>query len=185
MMKNLIAKKVIGSITELTIKLLIVTFCIFFLNMQFVEMRSAAVPITLVPQEKIVVDDRTEKALKLLGAPPSEVKELTRAVKIASSATSFHERLCVALMYTESTFKKDAISSKGYKGLMQTPTATFKYAAVDTLHGMSILRDYYNITGNLEDALTLYKGGKLTNVTARVYAKETIRVYRDLIRKVG
>jgi len=184
-MKNLIATKVIMSITELTIKLLIIAFCVVFLNTQFVEMSRVAVPITLVSQEKPVVDDRTEKALKLLGAPSSEVKELTRAVKIASSATSFHERLCVALMYTESTFKKDAVSSKGYKGLMQTPTATFRYAAVDTLHGMSILRDYYNSTGNLEDALTLYKGGKLTNVAARIYAKETIKVYHDLVRKVG
>jgi len=120
-----------------------------------------------------------------LGAPPGEVKELTRAVKIASSATHFHERLTVALIYTESTFKKDAISSKGYKGLMQTPTATFRYPVVDVMHGMSILREYYNSTGNLEDALTLYKGGKLTNTTARLYAKETIKVYHDLVRRVG
>jgi soluble lytic murein transglycosylase-like protein len=179
-MKKLIAKKVMLAVTEMTVKLFILVFCVIFLNTQFTEMSRVAVPV-LVSQENSV--DPTEVALLSLGAPRKEVKELTRAVRIASQATNFAEKLTVAVIYTESRFNRNAVSSAGYKGIAQTPTATFKYPAVDALHGMSILRDYYNATGNLEDALTLYKGGKLTNNTARGYARETIRIYENLVRR--
>jgi len=180
-MKKLIAKKVAIHVTELTAKLLILIFCVGFLTTQFVEMSRVAMPV-LVSQENSV--DPTEAALVSLGAPKKDVKELTKAVRVASQATNFSEKLVVAVIYTESRFKKNAVSPAGYKGLAQTPTATMKYSSVDVLHGMSILRDYYNVTGNLEDALTLYKGGKLTNSVARAQAREVIRLYENLLRRV-
>jgi len=143
-------------------------------------MDRVAMPI-LVSQENSV--DTTEEALVSLGAPKKDVKELAKAVRVASQATNFSEKLVVAVVYTESRFIKSAVSPAGYKGLAQTPTATFKYPSVDVLHGMSILREYYNVTGNLEDALTLYKGGKLTNNVARGQARETIRIYKNLLRR--
>lgn len=178
-MKKLIIGKIVLATIELTAKLSVLIFCVLFLHTQFMEMGRVAVPIQ-VSQEKSTIDP-TEKALVSLGAPKKDIKELTKAVRVASQVTNFSEKLVVALIYTESTFNKNAISSKGYKGLMQTPTATFKYPVVDVMHGASILRDYYNVTGNLEDALTLYKGGYLTNKAARIYAKETIRVYQQLV----
>jgi len=179
-MKKLIAKKVALYVAELTVKLFILVFCMSFLSMQFIEMDRVAMPV-LVSQENSV--DPTEAALVSLGAPKKEVRELTKAVRVASQATNFSEKLVVALIYTESRFIKNAVSPVGYKGLAQTPTATFKYPTVDVLHGMSILREYYNITGNLEDALTLYKGGKLTNTIARRQAREVIRIYENLLRR--
>lgn len=124
--------------------------------------------------------DETEQMLRSLGAPSDKVNKLAKAVRLASYATGLKEELFVALMYTESSFKADAVSSKGYKGLLQTPTATFKYAEVDVMHGAMILQDKLDQThGNLLDALALYKGGN--NPAAKKYASQTYSLYVRLV----
>jgi soluble lytic murein transglycosylase-like protein len=83
-------------------------------------------------------------------------------------------------MKTESDFNKKAVSPKNYKGLMQTPKATFEYPEVDTLYGVKILEDKLKSSnGNMLKALALYKGGD--NPIARLYAKEVYVLYKKLL----
>lgn len=125
-------------------------------------------------------DAKIIASLKFLSVPEHKHKMLVRCVKIASSSTIFDEELIIALMCTESEFNPRAVSPKKYKGLMQTPKATFKYPEVDTLYGAMILEDKYNeANGNLLKALTLYKGGN--NPVARKYAIQTYKLYQKLL----
>jgi hypothetical protein len=120
--------------------------------------------------------------LKYLGAPEEKIQRLADAIKYASFVTSIPEELIVALIKTESNFKAKAISSKKYKGLMQTPSATFIYFDVDILHGCRIFEDKLRIAkGNMLRALSLYKGGD--NPVAMRYAKQTYNLYTHLLSK--
>lgn len=120
--------------------------------------------------------------LKYLGAPEEKIQRLTDAIKYASFVTSISEELIIALIKTESNFKAKAISSKRYKGLMQTPSATFIYFDVDILHGCRIFEDKLKIAkGNMLRALSLYKGGD--NPVAMKYAKQTYNLYTHLLSK--
>lgn len=132
------------------------------------------------PVSRVNALNRAKNALYKVGAPADKIDDLSRAITNASAMTGLSQELLVALMKTESEFDYDAISNKGYKGLMQTPWATLKWASVDTLHGAEILREKLKYSkGDLKLALTLYKGGK--NAQATRYAIETLRIYRSLL----
>lgn len=132
------------------------------------------------PVTRISSTNRAQVALYKVGAPPGKINDLSKAVTNASAMTDLSPELIVALMKTESEFNYKAVSSKGYKGLMQTPWATFKWASVDTLHGAEILREKLRYSrGDLKLALALYKGGN--NNQAYGYATETLRIYRSLL----
>lgn len=125
-------------------------------------------------------ETRIVRSLNYLNVPKEKHKELVKCVTVASNCTGLKEELVVALMSTESEFNKHAISPKKYKGLMQTPKATFKYPEVDTLYGAKILEEKLLETrGNLINALTLYKGGN--NRLARKYALQTYSLYQKLL----
>ena len=116
--------------------------------------------------------------------PVERHKELAKCVKIAKISSGFDEELIIALMKTESDFKTTAISVKHYKGLMQTPWASFEYPEVDTLYGVKILEEKLRSTkGNLIKALALYKGGN--NQVARREAKVTYELYKKLLDNNG
>ncbi len=127
--------------------------------------------------------DRVKQSLLKLGAPPAKVEDLTMAIKGAAASAQVCPILLVALMYTENEgFDYKAVSEKGYKGLMQTPWASMRWADVDTLLGARILQEKLRLTGNnLVEALRLYKGGK--NPTATRQAKRTMAVYEDLLKE--
>lgn len=119
------------------------------------------------------------------GAPKDQIETLSRAVADACKVTNRHisPELVVSLMYTESGFKKDAVSSEGYMGLMQTPWASTKWPDVDIMLGVRILEEKLRIAkNNLPLALALYKGGD--NPLAHRYAAETLRIYQDLLTTV-
>jgi len=118
-----------------------------------------------------------------LGAPPEKIEDLTVAIKSASASAQVSPILLVALMYTENeNFDYKAVSERGYKGLMQTPWASMRWADVDTLLGAKILQEKLKLTGyDLLEALRLYKGGK--NPTATRQAKRTMAVYEDLLKE--
>jgi len=120
------------------------------------------------------------------GAPEDQIETLSRAVTNACKTS--HRRispaLVVSLIDTESGFKKDAVSSDGYMGLMQTPWASTKWLDVDILLGVRILEDKLRIANNnLPLALALYKGGN--NRLAHRRARETLRIYHDLSKAVA
>ena len=132
-------------------------------------------PVTSVP-----TTNRAQIALTKVGAPANKINDLSRAVAGASAMTNLSPELIVALVKTESEFNYKAVSSKGYKGLMQTPWATLKWAEVDILYGSKILQEKLKYSNNdLQLALALYKGGD--NEMAHRYANETLRVYRSLL----
>lgn len=119
------------------------------------------------------------------GAPEDQIETLSRAVTNACKVSNrqISPALIVSLMDTESGFRKDAVSSKGYRGLLQTPWATAKWPDVDILLGVRILEEKLRITNNnLPLALALYKGGD--NRLAHRQAGETLRIYQDLLRVV-
>lgn len=123
---------------------------------------------------------RAEIALYKLEAPTKKIPELSRAVTHAANITDISPELLVALIKTESTFNYRAVSSKGYKGLLQTPWATQKWADIDILYGARILREKLEYSdGDLRLALTLYKGGD--NSLAREYADQTLKLYKSLL----
>ena len=119
------------------------------------------------------------------GAPEDQIDTLSRAVTNACKASNrqISPALVVSLMYTESGFKKNAVSSDGYMGLMQTPWASTKWPDVDILLGVRILEEKLRIANNnLQLALALYKGGD--NRLAHRRARETLRIYHDLSKAV-
>ena len=138
--------------------------------------------ILSIPQPVARLDptNRAQVALYKVGAPLSKINDLSKAVTSAAAMTGLSPELLVALMKTESEFDYKAVSNKGYKGLMQTPSATLKWASVDTLYGAEILKEKLKYSnGDLKLALALYKGGD--NELAHKYAKETIRIYKNLL----
>jgi len=136
------------------------------------------VPISIITKGDIVLEE-ANKALNLLNAPEAKRNDLAAAVTSASKLTNLSPTLIISLIYTESEFKYTAISKKGYKGLMQTPWATFEYADVDILYGCRILKEKLRIANDdLLFALALYKGGN--NPEAKKYAKETFVLYKKI-----
>lgn len=119
------------------------------------------------------------------GAPEDQIEMLSIAVTNACKVSNrrISPALVVSLMDTESGFKKDAVSSEGYMGLMQTPWASSKWPDVDILLGVRILEEKLRIANNnLPLALALYKGGN--NRLAHRRARETLRIYHELSKAV-
>ena len=132
----------------------------------------------------VVQEDPVKQVLKALGCPITKLDDITQAVKVASSQTRINPYLISVLMCTESSFNEKAISDKHYKGIMQTPTATFKYYDVDILHGARILQEKLRISkGNLLEAVSLYKGG--SNQLATCQARKTLVLYYKIVGKIN
>jgi len=121
-------------------------------------------------------DDGLTMVLNKLHAPKDRIPEMESALRLACSRTGIDGKLLAVLMFTESNFKKRAVSGKGYKGLMQTPSASF-FTDVDILYGARILKEKLKLTGgDLSKALTLYKGGD--SLSARKQANRVLDIYR-------
>ncbi len=160
----------------------ILLVCVSVLWVQFHGFTELIVPVQAGPSGNQQAD-RVRQSLLKVGAPIEKIDELATAIKGASASAQVSPILLVALMYTENeNFDYKAVSEKGYKGLMQTPWASMRWADVDTLLGAKILQEKLKLSGNnLLEALRLYKGGK--NPTATRQAKRTIEVYEDLLKE--
>lgn len=162
----------------------ILQFIFVFLLVVFTFYNFRSLDVTIIPINLSVKEDISNltRNLERLGAPREKIGELGQAIRLASNVTQLSENLILALMFTESSFNYNARSYGNggkYKGLMQTPTASFIYADVDALHGARILKDKLKIAkGNLPLALALYKGGN--NPAARYYADETLKLFKKL-----
>ncbi|HRR50027.1 MAG TPA: lytic transglycosylase domain-containing protein [Bacteroidales bacterium] len=157
----------------------LVLFLSFFLLFYFIHdfYISLPVPVDLSGGGQT---EKIEKILVAAGAPKDRIPVLRDAVATASGHTGFSPALIVALMKTESTFKKNAISPLGYKGEMQTPFAT-RFSEVNVLYGVKILQEkLLYADGDILLALALYKGGN--NSMAKRQAKETYKLYKQLAK---
>jgi len=164
-------------------KFILLATCVVVIGSQIISFNKILIPSEskFKNLEKI---ELIKSDLRKLGASEEETNELSVAIKLSSDATNINDKLLSALMYTESRFKKNAISPKGYKGPMQTKVASFDYPEVDTLMGAKVLQEKLRYSnGNLELALALYKGGN--NSQAKKQAKEVIFIYKKLISKGG
>jgi len=143
----------------------------------------ASLPIAVSISGEDPVKTEAIKSLEVLNAPPEKINKLATGITLASKATGLSSSLITCIMSTESSFNERAVSPKNYKGLMQTPSATFIYSDVDILHGARILKDKLSMTNdNLYEALTLYKGGK--NSLARKQAQEVIDLYKKVKNEI-
>jgi hypothetical protein len=123
-------------------------------------------------------DDGLTLVLTTLHAPKERIPEMESALRLASNRTGIDGKLLAVLVFTESNFKKRAVSGKGYKGLLQTPSASF-FTDVDILYGARILKEKLRLTrGDLFEALALYKGGD--GPLARKQANRVLEIYRTL-----
>jgi soluble lytic murein transglycosylase-like protein len=143
---------------------------------------SNSLPIPVNIKENPILTN-IKKDLMFLKAPEENINDLANAIFISSQSTKINHKLIIALMYTESSFDKKAIGPENktqirYKGLMQTPTATW-FSDVDTLHGARIFREKLALTkNNIKSALMLYKGGN--NSKAAKQAEKVLELYKLL-----
>jgi hypothetical protein len=127
-------------------------------------------------------DNTIRNSLTFLGCPKNKITAISNGIKIASEKTGISRLLISSLLFTESNFRYEAVSKKGYVGIAQTPYASKVYPEVDILHGMMILKDKLRIAdGNMITALSLYKGGR--NSEALRQAQYVVKVYNNLIRR--
>ena len=127
--------------------------------------------------------DLIRSTLLYLGCPGSKTLSISHGIRTAENRTGINGILIACLIYTESNFRTDAVSKSGYRGLLQTPTAT-KIPLIDICHGVDILREKLHLTkGDMFRALTLYKGG--FNPEARKQARQVLLVYRHVIKNVA
>lgn len=154
-------------------------FQVFVISAQF----QSALPIPIKVAENSL-ETTTKKALVLAEAPPGMIASLTRAVCHASDATKISPVLLVVLTKTESEFKMNATSRKGYKGLLQTPYATKTSANADIMLGAEILKEKLRENNNnLRKALAAYKGGVNVPMAQR-QANEVLVLYEKYQRQI-
>ncbi|HQF37393.1 MAG TPA: lytic transglycosylase domain-containing protein [Candidatus Dojkabacteria bacterium] len=164
-----------------TIKVISQITCIVIVIMAYNNLTNS-LPVAVKIQENAVIEEIKEDLTKL-NADKRKVQEIANAVYTAHQSTGLNPKLIVSLMYTESNFKINAIGPQNrtkirYKGLMQTPTATW-FSDVDTLHGARILKQKLEISDfNLRKALALYKGGN--NPVAFRQADQVLKLYSEL-----
>jgi hypothetical protein len=126
---------------------------------------------------QVVSKDIVEETLIHLNAPKEKVPSLKRWIRSASGVTQVDPVLLVCLLHTESRFKKDAVSARGYKGEAQTKRFS-EFSSVNILEGAETLRDKLALShGDMFEALARYKGGK-DKKEARDQAREILRLYR-------
>src|ERR1035437_4070403 len=70
-------------------------------------------------------------ALRFLECPEDKYKQLSDGILRGAKAIGVDPKLVLAILFTESRFNPRAVSSKRYKGYMQTPWASMEYADVD------------------------------------------------------
>jgi soluble lytic murein transglycosylase-like protein len=182
--------QVLGSIwTAVRVGLVLLTFSgIVLCAQQFhrnlplpVKMKMTADKLT-VPQEMI----QLTQALQHLNCPQYKIASIAEGILKGSRTIGVDPKLVLALLFTESQFKLNAISPKGYKGLMQTPRASMEYADVDILYGCRILEEKMqspaalgrNGRVDMRKAIAMYKGG--LNPAAFRYADQTLALYKEL-----
>lgn len=133
------------------LKFIILTFLILSIVNVFKNESQNFIPIS-------ISETATTKKLSLVGirVRPS----LVGAIDFASTQYDLSPEFIIALILTESSFDENAVSSKGYKGLMQIPQKVPSDANI--LVGANIFREKMRIVeGDLVKALCLYKGYKI------------------------
>ena len=169
---------------EIGLKLILILLCVsslLYANSRSERMFSVARPAVQkdVAERKVV-----EEALIHFQAPKDRLPSLNQWIRSASGVTHIDPVLLVCLIRTESRFRKNAVSAKGYKGEAQTKRFS-EFSSVNILEGAEILRDKLSLSkGNMFEALARYKGGK-DKKEARDQAREILRLYHSELKRWG
>ena len=130
----------------------------------------------IIPIELQTQMSQTELKMEKMGYP----KILAGPIDLASQQTELSPEFIIALMHSESGFDERAVSSKGYKGLMQIPFAVY-YQDANILIGARIFKEKMDLAkGNVVMAIILYKGYANDIVRGRMQAEKVLRLYRKL-----
>jgi hypothetical protein len=133
------------------------------------------IPIRIVEKQTIV-----SAQLQYLGIRSHQI---VKAVEVVERQTGLSSEFLIALMHTESTGNPRAVSSKGYRGLMQIPHAVY-YEDANMLIGAYIFKEKLKqAKGNIVNALMLYKGYNLSSQRGLQQAHKVLAL-RDRLRKV-
>lgn len=161
--------------------LFLVAAIAFSFHSQAYFISNLPVPVSISKFEVDPIQVEAKVSLIVADAPRDRIPVLTKAVANASKSENIHPLMLTVLMKTESNYKKNARSPKGYVGELQTPTAT-EFSDINVLYGARILREKLNmINNNMLRALALYKGGD--NSTARSQAQHVMTTYEKLYPK--
>ncbi len=169
-----------GNYPELAFKLILIVLCISgLLYANSMSERTFSI-VRPPPVEKDVV----EETLIDLQAPKDRVPSLDRWIRSASGVTQVDPVLLVCLLHTESRFRNDAVSKKGYKGEAQTKRFS-EFSSVNILEGAEILRNKLSLSkGDMFEALARYKGGR-DKKEAQEQAREVLRLYQIQLERRG
>ena len=107
-------------------------------------------------------------------------EEIARSIDLASRQSGISQNFLIALMYTESTGNRKAISNMGYKGLMQIPWPIY-YTDANMIIGAHIFNEKMRIANrNVEVALCLYKGYPIGSDRGLQQARKVLRLSEKL-----
>ena len=145
---------------------------------QTANLSSIIHPVALVPQK---TNPLRQAAIKTgLGDPGEKILD---AVSLANRQTGLSEPLLLSLMYSESSFKPQAVSRKSYQGLMQIPRSRepmHRDEDVNTLIGAKILVEKLKITdGDYRKAITIYKGWAVDHPEGKRQADKVILLWHE------
>jgi len=164
---------------ELTFKFILITVCV--MGLLYANSRSERMFSIFTPPAG---RDVVQETLVDLQAPQERVPFLNRWITSASSVTRLDPILLCCLLHTESRFRKEAVSKKGFKGEAQTKYFS-QYSSVNILEGAETLRDKLSLSkGNMFEALARYKGGK-DKKEAQDEARQVLKLYQSQLERRG
>jgi len=164
---------------EIGLKFILIVLCVF--GLLYANSRNERMFSIVMPAAQ---KDVVEETLLDLQAPKERVPSLNRWIRSASGVTHIDPLLLVCLLRTESRFRKDAVSEKGYKGEAQTKRFS-QFSSVNILEGAETLRDKLSLSkGDVFEALARYKGGK-DKKEAQDQAREVLRLYHMQLQRRG
>ena len=110
--------------------------------------------------------------------------KILKAVEMASRQTDLSQEFLLSLIYSESSFKKNALSKKNYKGLLQIPQ-NVPYEDANILIGARIFLEKLAITkGDYRKAIILYKGWPLNHPKGKKEADKVIKLTVNIKEKL-
>jgi soluble lytic murein transglycosylase-like protein len=153
---------------------LLVVFCVLI----YIKETQRYIPVSIQDTQQINI---IQKKLELLNIPYNE--KLIMGIDFASKQTEISPDIIIALIYTESTFNKNALSFGNggkYKGLMQIPHEVF-YVDANIIIGARILKEKLRYTkGDMKKAILLYKGYPLDSERGHQQVQKVYVVYHKI-----
>lgn len=136
------------------IRIISLLIILIFINLSIFNLSSMVHPVVVMADQRA---GKLQAAAIRVGIEKPGTS-LIKSILMSSQQTAISGETILALMWTESSLKSQAVSSKNYQGLMQIPwKIPFQNAHV--LIGAEILKEKLALTkGDIRSAITLYKG---------------------------